>query len=200
MLTKFTHHQTTKQSRKSYSGKYSAYQSKRRTYTFDKTGNITQVTDTSATDAAKTANYTYDDLDRLTSATITNTANNDDYTRTYAYDSIGNITNKSDVGAYTYLQNNYASPHAVTQAGTQNFTYDNNGNLQTDGNWTHSWDYKDRLISSSTSGTTVSYEYDEAKTRVTKTNESTGKITTYINDLFDIEDGEDMMMSITRVK
>ncbi|QQS58740.1 hypothetical protein IPN35_04000 [Candidatus Peregrinibacteria bacterium] len=86
MLTKFTHHQTTKQSRKSYSGKYSAYQSKRRTYTFDKAGNITQIRDASATDAAKTANYTYDDLDRLTSATITNTANNDDYTRTYAYD------------------------------------------------------------------------------------------------------------------
>jgi RHS repeat-associated protein len=35
------------------------------------------------------------------------------------------------------------------------------------------------------------YEYDESKTRVIKHNESTGKITTYINDLFDIEDGEE---------
>jgi RHS repeat-associated protein len=34
-------------------------------------------------------------------------------------------------------------------------------------------------------------EYDEAKTRVIKHNESTGKITQYINDLFDIEDGEE---------
>jgi RHS repeat-associated protein len=34
-------------------------------------------------------------------------------------------------------------------------------------------------------------EYDESKTRVIKHNESTGKITTYINDLFDIEDGEE---------
>jgi hypothetical protein len=140
-------------------------------------------------------------LDRLLTATTTNAASRDNYTRTYSYDSIGNITSKLSVDSgqspedidYTYSESNYASPHAVTQAGDQNFTYDNNGNLQTDGTWTHSWDYKDRLISSSTSGTTVSYEYDEAKTRVIKHNESTGKITQYINDFFDIEDGQEKL-------
>jgi hypothetical protein len=37
------------------------------------------------------------------------------------------------------------------------------------------------------------YEYDEAKTRVIKHNESTGKITQYINDFFDIEDGQEKL-------
>jgi RHS repeat-associated protein len=168
-------------------------------YTFDKVGNITNKDTDDSTQLSGNTSYTYDDLDRLLTATTTNAASGDNYTRTYSYDSIGNITSKLSVDSgqspedidYTYSESNYASPHAVTQAGDQNFTYDNNGNLQTDGNWTHSWDYKDRLISSSTSGTTVSYEYDESKTRVIKHNESTGKITTYINDLFDIEDGEE---------
>jgi RHS repeat-associated protein len=37
------------------------------------------------------------------------------------------------------------------------------------------------------------YEYDESKTRVIKHNESTGKITQYINDFFDIEDGQEKL-------
>ncbi len=36
-------------------------------------------------------------------------------TKSYAYDSIGNITSKSDVGGYTYGKDN-ASPHALTTA------------------------------------------------------------------------------------
>ncbi|MES2436602.1 MAG: RHS repeat-associated core domain-containing protein [Patescibacteria group bacterium] len=40
-------------------------------YTYDAVGNITGITDTSATNGAKTAVYTYDDLNRLSSATVT---------------------------------------------------------------------------------------------------------------------------------
>lgn len=146
-----------------------------------------QITDTSATQAAKTAAYTYDGLSRLTGATITNAANNQNYSHSFAYDILGNITNKSDVGAYAYAQTNYANPHAVTGAGGKTYAYDNNGNLSTDGTWTHSWDYKDRLLSSTKTGVTVNYAYDEAGTRVTKTNATSGKTTTYISDLLDIE-------------
>jgi RHS repeat-associated protein len=165
-------------------------------YQFDKSGNITQINDTSITQTAKVATYTYDGLSRLLTATIDDTSTNDnDYSRSYTYDIIGNILNKSDIGTYTYAETDYASPHAVTQAGSTNYTYDNNGNLSSDSIWNHSWDAKDRLLSSTnpTTSTTVSYTYDEAGSRVTKTNEQTGKVTTYINDLFDIEDDQEKL-------
>ncbi|MCB1680102.1 MAG: hypothetical protein KDI16_15590, partial [Halioglobus sp.] len=70
--------------------------------------------------------FTFDDLDRLTSAQVAgNTA------LSYGFDVVGNITHKSDTGnPFLYTT---SAVHAVTQitAGqtTQNLSYDNNGNL-----------------------------------------------------------------------
>ena len=55
--------------------------------------------------------FDYDNLDRLTSHTKTHNAVTSEVT--VAYDAIGNITYKSDVGTYTYGQGG-AGPHAVT--------------------------------------------------------------------------------------
>ncbi len=153
-------------------------------YTFDPIGNITQINDVSDTQTAKTAVYAYDDLHRLTSATITNTANTQDYTRSYAYSLTGNVLNKSDLGNYLYTAKH---PQAVSQAGSQNFAYDLNGNLTTDGVFRHVWDYKNRLTSSTASGTTVDYVYDEGSTRVKKV--SSGTTVTYVSKYFEL-DGE----------
>ena len=67
---------------------------------------------------------TYDNLDRLLSATGTGT---NPYTQSYTYDVIGNITYKSDVGSYSYTYGN--KPHAVNSAGNITLQYDNNGNM-----------------------------------------------------------------------
>jgi hypothetical protein len=52
---------------------------------------------------------------------------------TYSYNAIGNLTYKSDVGAYNYPAPGQARPHAVTSVsgGSINatFTYDLKGNL-----------------------------------------------------------------------
>ncbi len=56
------------------------------TYVYDNNGNITQIIDASGTDSAKTTVYAYDDLNRLTSATVTNAVNGNNTTKTYAYD------------------------------------------------------------------------------------------------------------------
>ena len=42
----------------------------------------------------------------------------------YAYDSIGNILDKSDVGLYEYQ-----NAHQVSVAGSHTYTYDLNGNV-----------------------------------------------------------------------
>ena len=123
------------------------------TYTYDAVGNITQIVDAAETATAKTTDYTYDDLYRLTSTTVSGAADSNNEAITYAYDAIGNITSRSDVGIYTYAGTDYTNPHAVTSilesdGSTSTYTYDNNGNLTGDGPTVYTWDYKNRLVSS----------------------------------------------------
>jgi RHS repeat-associated protein len=119
-------------------------------YTYDANGNITKIVDNSATNSKKTTDYTYDSLNRLLSAAATGAINGQNYTETYTYDAIGNITSKNGI-AYVYSQSGYTNPHAVTSIGSTNYTYDDNGNLLTDGNLTNIWDYNNRLIQTSIS-------------------------------------------------
>ncbi len=135
-------------------------------YTYDANGNITRIIDNSSTHSKKTTDYTYDALNRLLSTTATGAVNGQNYTQTYSYDAIGNITN-SPQGAYTYSQTGYANPHAVTSIGSTTFTYDNNGNLLTvTGGLTNTWDYNNRLTKSVIGSTTVNYTYDSDGQRV----------------------------------
>ncbi len=89
------------------------------------------------------------------------------------------------------MSKNYTSnPHAVTEIAGVPYSYDPNGNLTSNDTWNHSWDYKDRLLSSADGSTTVNYEYDEGGNRVKKVNTSSGKETVYVNEYVDIEDSD----------
>ena len=140
-------------------------------YTYDPNGNILSLTDNSTTELAKQVNYTYDDLNRLASATVSNAASGVNYTRSFSYDSVGNILNQSGVGAYEYTKDN---PHQVSAvAGTQ-YTYDANGNVRYINNNLHEWDWRDRM-SRSRLGNDFStyYVYDHNNQRVKKATEIT---------------------------
>ena len=63
-------------------------------YGYDAIGNVTSRADTNS---GWTEDFTYDALNRLTSATI-----GVDIAKTFSYDPIGNLLSKSDVGAYSY--------------------------------------------------------------------------------------------------
>ncbi|MFH0857358.1 MAG: RHS repeat-associated core domain-containing protein, partial [Candidatus Magasanikbacteria bacterium] len=156
------------------------------TYTYDQIGNIAQIVDTSDTNASKTSTFTYDDLYRLTSATITNSANNQNYIQTYAYDAIGNITNKSDQGNYLYQGTN---PHAVSSINGQVISYDNNGNTVNNGEITLTWDYNNRLVQTENiqdQNQTV-YGYDHDGQRIYKS--SVNGTTIYPNKYLELRDG-----------
>ena len=153
-------------------------------YFYDEVGNIIRIEDTSEMNSAKTVLFDYDDLYRLTRASSSNAINNQDYLRTYAYNAIGNILNKSDQGNYVYTDNGYNNPHAVTSVNGVGYGYDNNGNMVSDSVWTHDWDYRNRLVSSNNGGLTVDYGYDHDVNRVSY---SDGGITTYYpNKLYNI--------------
>jgi len=100
------------------------------TYTYDNVGNITRIVNNVTHQLAKTSDFVYDGLYRLTFATTT-----DDYLATttvssFAYDIIGNIINKSDIGDYEYGNDN---PYQASEINSQSYAYDDNGNLTNDG-------------------------------------------------------------------
>src|SRR6185437_7780665 len=114
-------------------------------YTYDPVGNITAITDNSATDTKKAIAYGYDALDSLTSYSVTSAVNGNNHSETYTYDPVGNITNKSDQGNYSYGGTGFPNPDALTAIGSTTYTYDNNGNLKTAGSTlTNTWDYNNR--------------------------------------------------------
>ena len=151
--------------------------------------------------------FCYDPLNRLTANAIGNTATSCTSsgsgitTKTAAYDAIGNITSRSDVGTYSYPASGSSSvrPHAVssisgTVMGTTNpnYSYDGNGNLTCEYagssctsparsvTWT-SFNMADTV----TQGTTTSsFAYDDTHQRVTQAVTVSGSTTTttYLND------------------
>lgn len=105
--------------------------------------------------------FTYDALDRLRSSRVFPASGTAEPQITYAYDAIGNIVSRSDVGTYAYAG---PRPHAVTAtAGVASrasaYTYDANGNQLTGLGRTLEWT-SFNLPSRVTQGTgRISYTY-----------------------------------------
>ncbi|MGX9773218.1 RHS repeat domain-containing protein [Janthinobacterium aestuarii] len=98
-------------------------------YRFDQIGNLQSRSDSNQN---LSETFLYDGLNRLSSATV-NAGSVGLATQTYGYDGIGNITQRSGVGTYGYLETSN-KPHAVssialTGGGKRQYTYDLNGNL-----------------------------------------------------------------------
>jgi RHS repeat-associated protein len=147
-------------------------------YVFDKNGNVTTLTDNLRSNIRS---FVYDDLDRLIQAQNVPGPAGGYTTFNYQYDSIGNMTYKSDVGVMTYGQN--AGPHALTSAGGYSYQYDANGNMISGRNKTLSYDAENRLLEVNESGIITSFLYDGDGGRVKKTTASGSTI--YIGSLFE---------------
>ncbi|MBL7197061.1 MAG: RHS repeat-associated core domain-containing protein, partial [Candidatus Omnitrophica bacterium] len=104
-------------------------------YIFDPVGNVKQITDVVN---SNTQSFSYDDLNRLTSAIGPHYG-----TQTYKYNAIGNMTEKD--GKTLVYGENGAGPHAVTKYGDTVITYDANGNMEAKGNAQYSYDIENRL-------------------------------------------------------
>jgi len=95
-------------------------------YTYDAVSNVLTIKDylDKTGNNPQTQTFTYDALDRLTSAVAVNGTNGLYALQSYTYDpNTGNLSIKAGVN-YTYANAN----HAVTQMGSDTYSYDNNGN------------------------------------------------------------------------
>jgi len=175
-------------------------------YGFDTIGNLVSRADNNE---SYTERFCYDQLNRLTSYQLTTSTScplSGSGAKSVSYDALGNITNKSDVGAYTYPTSGPSSvrPHAVSSiAGTvngvvnPNYHYDANGNM--DCVYTGSYPTGcsgggavRKIVSTSfnmadtiTQGTTtVAFTYDSEHQRITQASTVGGvtATTSYLND------------------
>ena len=100
---------------------------------YDAVGNVTRIVDGVN---SETVDYTYDDLDRLLTASVPTG-------ESFVYDTIGNMTSK----AGTALDYGTTAPkHAVKSHGTTAYTYDANGSLTTKGTQIIKYDPEQRPI------------------------------------------------------
>ena len=128
-------------------------------YSWDVLGNLTTRTDTTGA-RNLTETFEYDNLNRLTSSQVgTGTA------QTVSYDALGNITNKSDVGNYSYG----TRPHAVTQAGSDTYTYDANGNQLTGAGRTLTYTAFNKVASVTKGNHKVTFAYGPERARHKRT-------------------------------
>ena len=139
--------------------------------------------------------FGYDRLNRLTGGTVYDF---DDLTRreskTYRYDAVGNMVNKSDVGAadYVYGTGNAAGagdagPHAVVGAGGNTYAYDDNGNMISGAGRTLTWTSfnKPRTVVSSSTNTRFDYGPERARIRQVKVQGATTTTVKYVGMLFE---------------
>ncbi|MBN1521804.1 MAG: hypothetical protein JW928_04660 [Candidatus Aureabacteria bacterium] len=151
-------------------------------YDFDLNGNLTTLTDNVTQNIR---GFAYDDLNRLMSATnIPDSSSATGYTDFhYQYDSIGNMTYKSDIGVMTYGEG--AGPHAVTYADGYSYLYDANGNMTSGRNRQMEYDCENNLISVTAGSQVTRFSYDGDGGRVQKTDLLSGEYTVYIGELYE---------------
>ncbi len=144
-------------------------------YQYDAYKNVT-LRDDLVNDIRET--YNYDRLDRLTSTQVTSSlyeGTDFNNTQSQTYNGLGNITDKSDVGAYSYG----ARPHAVTQAGGNTYSYDANGNMISGDGRTITYSSFNKPTQITRNGRSATFSYGPNRARYKKVNHK-GETTLYV--------------------
>ena len=150
-------------------------------YHFDSLGNLRQRVSNSDPQNSLTEDFSYDARNRLTGTTIAGFG-----AKSFAYDTLGNITQKGIVNDYLYGAGS-AGPHAVTTANGQSYTYDANGNMVGGAGRTIAWTSynKPRQISKGTTSVVFDYGPDRARYKQNKSVAGVTTTTLYFGKLYE---------------
>jgi RHS repeat-associated protein len=115
---------------------------------------------------------------------VTTTSGAGMVTRETRYDRLGNITQRGEVGAYTYVS------QRLTSAGTTTYDYDDAGRL-TDRNATDAIQYTwfDKAKQITTPADTITFSFDADMVPVKKTSTASGRTTRYVEGLYERDSG-----------
>lgn len=111
-----------------------------------------------------TITYGYNARSEVTSAIA---ANDTSYNYGYNFDDIGNRITSTIPGTTTNYTSNNLNQYTV--AGSLSPTYDNDGNMLTNGDWTYTWNAENRLIKAEKSTQKLEFSYDYMGRRIEKT-------------------------------
>ncbi|MFK8048924.1 MAG: RHS repeat-associated core domain-containing protein, partial [Halioglobus sp.] len=130
-------------------------------YDWDAVGNLKQRKNVTP-NRNFTEDFTYDTLNRMTRSQVQGKPG-----REVRYNTLGNITWKSDVGSYTYDSGGTLRPHAVTYTGDgAEYQYDNNGNMKSDSTGrTFTYSTFDKPIRIVKGGHVTSFQYGPNRSR-----------------------------------
>jgi hypothetical protein len=158
-------------------------------YSYDSNSNIESILDF-VVGNPQTQSFTYDALDRLTSASAAN-GTQGNYSETYSYDATtGNLSSKNSA-SYNYGAQSASCPagaldkaHAAVAAGGNSFCYDQNGNMvrRVIGGVTYTltYDAENHMIGYSGGSVNASFVYDGDGRRVRAT--VNGVTTTFVGN------------------
>ena len=134
---------------------------------YDSNGRLVKILDSGSSTTTR-ATYGYDQQGQLTSATVGGTS------YTYTYDTAGNIQSKK-VGSTTtnYTYGNSAWRDLLTAYGGNSITYSGGNPTKYYDGSTFTWTQGRRLATAKVGGTNISYTYDMAGVRSSKTVGST---------------------------
>jgi RHS repeat-associated protein len=176
----------------SVENKYSATTVSKYDYVNDAIGRRTSMAKSgTAFTQSDTISYGYNDRSEVTSATATNDTT---YNYGFAFDNIGNrstyTTNETGSAVTSaYTSNNLNQYTAITNP-TNNPTYDNDGNMLTNGDWTYTWNGENRLIKAEKSDQKLEFTYDYMGRRVEKkVTDKVGTIWTVTKHEYFVYDG-----------
>jgi RHS repeat-associated protein len=134
-------------------------------------GLISQITDTP--EPGKTANYTYDSLNRLSTAVTNGSTSFPQWGLKWTYDRYGNRT-VQQVTAGTMVPSNSVTVDATTNRITGSpYSYDAGGNLTNDGLNTLTYDGENRTATSTNGSSSGAYTYDGGGLRVKRVSGTT---------------------------
>jgi RHS repeat-associated protein len=145
-------------------------------YDWDTAGNLVSRQDLRQ---GLTETFSYDALDRLTGASGPGGSS-----LTLAFDAIGNLSSRSDVGSYTY---HATRRHAVIAAGSNSYAYDANGNLTTRNGASVSWTSYNLPATLNAGGYSAQFSYapDRARWRQVSSYATGSETTIYAGGLLE---------------
>ncbi|OAM87165.1 hypothetical protein AW736_24145 [Termitidicoccus mucosus] len=178
--------------REVFSGAGTGCHAQYHTYNYDALGQVVNRTDYAL---GREETFAYDGLNRLTQWQLQGAGGTGvppvvPKAVAISYNAIGNITQKSDYGVYSYTGVN-AGPHAVTSVYdaaenlTRNYAYDGNGNMTTGAGRELAWTVFNQVETITQGATSTNFRFGAGRERIVQEH-SDGTKTIYIGDLYEL--------------